>query len=275
MYDDRPSDDPTLDEPPPIDGGSISGMVTDFQNVPLVGVRVEAASTAGGELDLLPVMTDGEGAFELPGLSEGRYDLRFSLGKVRARTLAVPVGTDQLRVNLARPQGILLKIRTESGRTPADLYSIVLEREGPRGLVREWFGRTLKPSLLLWSIRPGRYRVIVWGGGYLPVDVHGVRVVEECPAPEVEVLLAARGSTIDGHIANAPADVLVGWRRVDAPGHHPPPLASVGVDPEGRFFVRGLPAGTYRLWAWAQQRPIVETVVEIGEEETRSVCFEF
>ena len=104
---------PDPDElPPEVEGGSIAGSVTDFDGVPLVGVRVEAAVSGGADLDLLPVLTDGDGQFALSGLAEGRYDLRFVLGQVRARTLAVPTGTDQLRISLARPQGILLKIKT-------------------------------------------------------------------------------------------------------------------------------------------------------------------
>ena len=269
--------DPSLDEPAPIDGGMISGTVTDFENVPLVGVRVEATATAGGDMDLLPVMTDGDGGFELAGLGDGRYDLRFTLGKVRARTLAVPVGTDQLRVNLARPQGILLSIKTAAGLAPADLYHVVLEREGKHGYVREWFGRILKPKLLLWSIRPGRYRVICWGGPYLPVDVREVDVSEDEPAPEVEILMSARGSTIDGQVFGQdgePIDALIAWRRLDAPGHHPTPLASVRADPQGRFLVRGLPAGRYLFAAWAEDQRIGEALTDIGEEQTTTLRVE-
>ena len=143
---------------------------------------------------------------------------------MRARTLAVPVGTDQLRVNLARPQGILLVIKTESGQTPADLYHVVLEREGKDGYVREWFGRVLKPRLLLWSIRPGRYRVVAWGGAYLPVEVADVEVAAEEPAPEVEVLLSARGSTIDGQVFGSdgqPVDAVVGLATTGRPRPSP------------------------------------------------------
>lgn len=269
--------DPTLNEPPHVEGGRISGTVTDFENVPLVGVRVEATATAGGDMDLLPVMTDGDGSFELTGLGEGRYDLRFTLGKVRARTLAVPVGTDQLRVNLARPQGILLSVKTAAGLAPADIYHVVLERQGKDGYIREWFGRALKPKLLLWSIRPGRYRVNVWGGPYLPVEVRGVDVAEDEPAPEVEVMLAARGSTIDGQVLGQdgePIDALVAWRRLDAPWRHPTPLASLRADPQGRFLVRGLPAGRYLLAAWSENHPIGEARTDVGEEQTTTLTVE-
>lgn len=261
------------DDPVPVDGGRISGVVTDFEHVPLVGVRVEAASTAGGDMDLLPSLTDGDGAFSLEGLGEGRYDLRFTLGKVRARTLAVPVGTDQLRVSLARPQGILVVIKTGAGQAPADLYHIVLERKSKQGFVREWFGRVLKPRLLLWSIRPGQYRVRVWGGPYLPVVVHDVDVAEEEPAPEVEVLLSARGSTVDGQVVSAdgPVDALVAWRRLDAEGHHPRSEACVRSDPKGRFLVRGLPEGRYLFAAYAEGQPIGEAITDLGAEQTATV----
>ena len=108
-----PNDLDDLSRPPEVEGASIAGRVTDFQGEPLVGVRVEAADSGGADLDLLPVLSDGNGHFEVDGLAEGtRYDLRFRIGTVKARTLAVPVGTDQLLVKLARPQGILLVVKT-------------------------------------------------------------------------------------------------------------------------------------------------------------------
>ena len=72
--------------------------MTDFEGIPLVGVRVEAAERGGADLDLLPrARRDGDGRLSVvKGLApEGRYDLRFTLGRVVARTLAVPAGTDQ------------------------------------------------------------------------------------------------------------------------------------------------------------------------------------
>jgi 5-hydroxyisourate hydrolase-like protein (transthyretin family) len=244
------SDD--LDRPVRLDGGVISGLVTDFSKIPLAGVRVEAASSAGADLDMLPVLTDGDGRFAVEGLAPGRYDLRFSLGQVRSRVLAVPVGTDQLRVRLARPQGILLVMRHGPDEPRPGTYHILLERTTPEGLVREHCGRVLKSRLLLWSIRPGRYDVTVWGGPYLPVRVRGVDVREGEPAPEVEVALAARGAEVEGVLRAASGEAragLIAWRRLDAESHAPRHVTTQSTDEDGRYALRGLPAGRYRLTA--------------------------
>lgn len=260
-----------LDDLPVVEGAAIAGVVTDFDDVPLVGVRVEAAQTGGADLDLLPVLTDAEGQFRVEGLAEGRYDLRFLLGRVKARTLAVPVGTDQLRVRLARPQGILLVTRTESGAEPPDLVHFVLERHTRTRTLREHFGRTLKRRLLLWSIRPGRYTLTAWGGPYLPVVVPGVEVVEKMPAPEVEVLFAATGATIDGHVVGSdgtPRSATVAWRRLDQPGHVPRHLTTQSTDERGHFLMRGFPAGRYLFSAWDGARALADVEADVDDEQT-------
>jgi len=256
--------DPDLDRPVDVEGGVISGVVTDFSKIPLAGVRVEAASSSGADLDMLPVLTDGEGRFAVEGLAPGRYDLRFGLGQVRSRVLAVPVGTDQLRVRLARPQGILLVMRHGPDEPRPGTYHIVLERETPEGLLREHCARVVKSRLLLWSIRPGRYDVTVWGGPYLPVRVRSVEVREGEPAPEVEIALAARGSEIEGVVrdpSGGALPALVSWRRVDAPSHAPRHATTQSTDEEGRYALRGLPAGRYRVTACSPD------FVRMGSEE--------
>jgi Carboxypeptidase regulatory-like domain len=270
-----PATQDDLERPPPVEGGTIAGRVTDFEGVPMVGVRVEAAQSGGGDLDLLPTLTDGDGRFLLEGLADGRYDLRFVLGQVRARTLAVPVGTDQLRVRLARPQGILLVVKTADGRRPPDLLHVVLERRTAEGMLREHVGRHLTSRMLLWSIRPGTYTVSVWGGPYVPVEAHGIEVREGSPAPEVQVLLAAEGGEIRGRVVEArggPAsDCLVAWRRVDGDGPWSKPDCSLFADAEGRFAVRGLPRGRYRVSAARQVGAVVDREVEVGVDGVTDV----
>jgi hypothetical protein len=264
-----------LDEAPRVEGETISGRVTDFEGVPLVGVRVEAAESGGEDLDLLPVLTDGDGGFEVNGLaSGGRYDLRFQLGTVRARTLAVPVGTDQLRIKLARPQGIMLVVKTGTDDPPPDLYHMTLERDAVPRPIREHFGRSVRPRLLLWSIRPGRYTVTVWGGPYLPVRAHGVVVTEGQSAPEVEVLLSARGGVVGGVVADAggaPTRALVSWRRLDAPGHAPRHMTTHPTDGEGEFVIRGLPEGRYRIAAYSEERGLAHVEVDVAEMQSTTV----
>lgn len=268
-----------LDQPPPVEGFSISGQVTDFDDVPLVGVRVEAAVSGGADLDLLPVLTDGEGHFAVEGLATGRYDLRFVLGRVKARTLAVPTGTDQLQVRLARPQGILLVTKTESGSEPPPIVNFVLHRVGPEGrMIREHFGRTLKRRLLLWSIRPGAYTLTAWGGRFLPVVVTDVDVVENLPAPEVEIVFGPEGGTVRGSVvdgAGAPVEASVSWRRVDAPGHAPRHLTTQGTTSEGTFVTRGLPQGRYRFSAWDGDTRLADAEIDVSDEAEHELQLAF
>jgi len=264
-----------LTRPPAVEGGTISGRVTDGQGGPLVGVRVEAAETGGADLDLLPVLTDGRGDFAVEGLAPGaRYDLRFMLGTVKARALAVPTGTDQLRVKLARPQGILLIVKTDPGRPPPPMRYVVLDRAGPSGPVREYVGRTLRSRLLLWRIRPGTYTVTVWGGSYLPVQAHGVTVMEGQPAPEVEIVLGPLGGAVGGEVTDATGHAcpaLLSWRRVDRPGHAPLHMTTLRSTPHGDFLVRGLPTGRYRISGWSEEHGIGDVEVDVVEEQSASV----
>jgi hypothetical protein len=264
------SDD--LDLPPLVEGEAIRGRVTDVQGEPLVGVRIEAAETGGGDLDLLPVLSDGDGVFAVEGLAPGvRYDLRFTLGGVRARVLDVPAGSEGLHARLARPQGILLVVKTGSGAPPPALLHVLLERDAPIRPVREYFGRSLKPRLLLWSIRPGRYTVRVWGGPYLPVEAHGVVVREGEPAPEVEVVLGPEGGRVRGRCRDGGgqgAEGWVSWRRLDASGHAPQHMTTVATLPDGSFLLQGLPAGRYRLSGYATEAGVGEAEVEVQEEHT-------
>ncbi len=270
---DTPSDD--LDRPPEVEGEIISGCVSDFQGEPLVGVRVEAAESGGADLDLLPVLTDGRGDFAVEGLIPGgRYDLRFQLGTVKAKVLAVPTGTDQLKVKLARPQGILLVAKTEPGLAPPPVIHVVLDRTGPKGPVREYFGRTLRSRLMLWSIRPGSYTVTVWGGSYLPVQAHGVIVTEAQPAPEVEILFGPLGGSVGGEVVDGSGHAcpaLLSWRRVDKPGHAPLHMTTFPSTPHGDFLLRGLPAGRYRISAWSEEKGLADTEVDVVEEQAASI----
>jgi len=270
--------DDILDDasPPPVEGGRVTGRVTDFDGNPLVGVRVEAATYGGADLEHLPVLTDGNGDFRLEGLEEGqRYDLRFVLGRVRARTLSVPVGTEDLVVQLARPQGILLVAKTAADQPSPDVLHVRLEREGAHGVVREYEGRHLTMRMLLWSIRPGTYTLTVWGGGYVPVQAHGVQVKEGRAAPEVQILLSVQGGTIRGHVRDAqgkPVErALFAWRPLVGAALWPRHECGGETGEGGTFVIRGLPTGRYLLSTGRPSGPFVDLEVEIAEERSIEV----
>ncbi len=237
------------DSPPPIEGGVIAGRAEDFEGLPLVGVRVEAAASGDERsLDALPVMTDGEGAFRLEGLVAPRYDLRFAMGTVKARVLDVPVGRLDLTVRLARPQGFVVDARVRVGESPPDVLHLVLERHGREGFVREHVGRSLRKRLLLWNLRPGTYRLLAWGPPYRPVVVDAIDVRDGEPAREVVLDLAARGSRIEGRLLGPDDRPTGGWLtwREEAEGDPlPPPLRSLAVDDDGTWRIDGLPPARY------------------------------
>jgi hypothetical protein len=155
------------------------------------------------------------------------------------------------------------------------MVHVVLDREGPAGLVREFIGRTLRGRMLLWSVRPGRYVLTVWGGPYLPVVARGVEVVEGRPAPEVQVLLGAEGGSVAGRCASRgrPVEALVGWRRLDAPGPWPRTESSVPADADGRYVLRGLPAGRYLVYAGTESGAVAEITLDVAEGATTTHDF--
>lgn len=273
----RDHDTPSAHDSEPafsMDGGVISGVVTDVEGVPLVGVRVETAGSGGAELEMLPVLTDGDGRFAVEGLGGGRYDLRFALGTVSARVLAVPVGTDQLSVRLARPQGILVLIRTPPGAEALGMCHIVLERQASDGWRRDHCARTVKSRLLLWSIRPGRYRVTAWASPYLPVRAEQIDVVEGQPAPAVELALVALGGAIGGRVTGDPAagaPTLISWRHLDGQELVPLHVTTQEVQPDGTFSLRGLQPGRHRVTALAADGRLGSEVVDVPDGGYASV----
>ena len=241
------------DLPPAIEGGVIAGRALDFEGLPLVGVRVEAAASGDeGSLDALPVLSDGEGRFRLEGLVATSYDVRLAMGTVKARVLGVAVGTADLAVRLARPQGLVVDARVRPGALPPDVLHLVLERQGKEGWVREHVGRSLRKRLLLWNLRPGTYRLLAWAPPWQAVRAEGLPVREGAPAPDVVLDLAGAGARLSGTLCDAQGRPCAGWltwRREDGPEDLPAPLRSVAVPEQGAWRITGLTPGRYRIAA--------------------------
>ena len=237
------------DSPPPIEGGVIAGHAVDFEGLPLVGVRVEAAESGNeASLDALPVLTDGDGAFRLEGLVGNAYDLRLAMGTVKARVLGVPVGKQDLAVRLARPRGFVVDARVRPGDLPPDVLHLQLERKGKEGWVREHVGRSLRKRLLLWNLRPGSYRLLAWAPPWRPVLVEDIAVKDLEAAHDVVLDLSARGESLSGQLLDAAGNPTSGeltWRREDGGADLPIPFRSLSVAENGQWRIEGLLPGRY------------------------------
>jgi hypothetical protein len=68
-------------------------------------------------------------------------------------------------------------------------------------------------------------------------------------------------------------EALVGWRRLDAPGPWPPVEACVPAAADGRYAVRGLPAGRYLVFAGTESGPVAEAALDVAEGATTAHDF--
>lgn len=253
--------------PLPVEGGTISGTVADFEGVPIVGVRVEAKATGDPtSLDLLPAMTDGSGRFLLEGLIAPAYDLLLGKSTVKARVEAVPIGKMDLAIRLARPQGVVLDVRTSQGDPPPTVIHMALWRQTKDAWAKEHVGRSLEKRMLLAGLRPGTWRLVVHGPPYLPVNVEGFEVRAGHAADVVPVHLSVRGGTIEGTFVDGPGRVRSGWAawgRADAPETLPHDFRSLAIAEDGTFAISGLPAGRYDVAAWSDGGATAAVVVDV------------
>ena len=163
---------------------------------------------------------------------------------------------------------------TELGRgeDPPGMLHVRLEREGKAGWLCEYEGRHLTMRCLLWSIRPATYRITVWGGEWLPVQAHGVVVLEGQPAPEVQLVLTVKGGSVVGRVLDvhgkAIPNALVTWRGLDNPGPWPLHERCVEADEQGGYHLMGLPPGRYRVSGGPFTGPFVEDELEVAAEQT-------
>ena len=270
---DAPAPDHADDQPLDFGGSVIAGRIIDRREDPLVGVRVEAA-VSGDEasLDALPVMSDGDGCFRLDGLVDGAYDVRFQLGNVKARVVDVPVGKTDLVVRMARPQGLVLDARCAPGQTLPPQLHLLVERRTKWGWRREHVGRSIRRRVRLWNLRPGTYRVAVWGPPYLPVAAEDVEVVAGEPAPDVPIFLSAEGCVLRGELrcqrggdADVPTAGWISWRPLGDQIALPPTECTRVVDALGAFHVHGLEPGPYLVSAWSDWGTC-STTVELSEQ---------
>jgi hypothetical protein len=141
----------------------LSGRVVDSrgEGVPEIWVSAAAHGSAVARLQpRLPVLTDADGAFQIPNLPEGNYDLFATDGAGEGRLANVPSGAGEVLLRLQRYASLSGTVTTETGDPlPAFELSFSREPEGDGGSLLGTDGRWSLSGLL-----PGSYTIAVSAG---------------------------------------------------------------------------------------------------------------
>jgi hypothetical protein len=242
---------------------------------------VELVAKAGGSIRASEVGPDGQ--FEVRGVGPGSYVVRALAGtesrSLTARQDVIIVAADVDGVKLTPlPSFRLSGHLSIEGKTPAELtqYSANLRQaelpEDPGFFMTQDFFGTNAPVDRLgnfeWkNVNPGNYIVQVYGGdgqGFFLKSVKlGERNVETGFAASgpatLDLVVSTKGGTVEGAVVE---------KEKDGDNDHPVANATVVAVPEekyrklpdhfgigstdqlGRFVIRGLPPGSYALFAW-------------------------
>ena len=242
---------------------------------------VDLVSKAGDSAHSIEVGPDGQ--FELRGVAPGSYVLRASAGTesqtLTARQDINVVAADVEGVKLAPLPSFKLSGRLQvEGRGPGTLtqYSVNLRPaelpEDPAFFMsQDFFGENALVDRLgnfEWkNVNPGNYIVQVYGGEgqgfYLKSATRGGQDIAtgftaSGPAT-LDLLVSYKGGTVEGTVVEKEKDVdtdhpVANATVVAVPEEKyrklPDRFVTGATDQHGRFTIRGLARGSYRLYAW-------------------------
>jgi hypothetical protein len=244
-------------------------LVNALTKQPPNGVRVWLAARGdiGGRMTFgMPI--DDQGAFELPGVTPGAYYLEASEqvdGKTYSARLALDVGesdVDNISAELVPSFELKGQLRVE-GRPPASLTEARVSLDA--GEIGRSIGQTgADGSFTLTNIAPDEYRLNVSGVSedyYVKSARLGDKDVLDAAldlsrgaAGSLDVVLSANGGQIEGVVLNAEEQPAMGAVVALVPDEPRRALAGwykqVTTDQYGRFTVRGIAPGGYKLFAW-------------------------
>ncbi len=223
--------------------------------------------------------TDAKGRLDVGWLADGAA----SLGQVHvggtpyeARSLRSPDIRDEEEVVLARTMPMVVVKDAETGRPLADACGLLYGEAGDEPVAaltpdlldpldRDWavaVAGVLVPYP--WPPSPsgvererGSFRAPVAASGHVPAEA-SLQIAPDKEPPRVEVglkagvapmTLSGKTEPTSGVSLDLRASMPKGWGANDET--HQPLLAHVQIGPDGRFIVRGLPEGEYRLTARA------------------------
>jgi len=232
-----------------LEGFEIAGTVRDDLDEPVEGAKVTARFFVEGRKLSAETESDGEGAFRLAGLGEGKVSLGVEAeGHLPASEEITLPGAEYQELTLHRAgsiQGMVLDDATDLPVAPYRLTAQPADRKTTR---RAWYaareqirqdeagdaeGRFAMEGLL-----PARYDVTIRGPGYRTHKEKGVEVVAG-ETVEMEVRLE-EGLTLEGTVLDDETGMPVACAQVGRSQWQ----GEVPTDTAGRFRLEGLDGPT-------------------------------
>lgn len=242
----------------------LSGVVLSPYDEPVPGIllRVLLRQPKGAAYFATSTVSDADGAFHLPGLAEGRYDIEvvsseWYLASPLKLTTDFGVHTVRVHPGLA-VQG---RLHSDAGLALPRTFEVTIQPDGRTGAalldpsthVRRYADADPPGVFRADGLRPGTYAFLVAAPGFALTSSHDV--VVQAQTPDAEVIIPLRGGgVVQGRIEPAPPSARVELRDADwdpslALEHAFPTTPLPGlVRPlaqDGTFRVAHVPEGNY------------------------------
>ncbi|HET9314770.1 MAG TPA: carboxypeptidase-like regulatory domain-containing protein, partial [Vicinamibacteria bacterium] len=221
---------------------AVRGRVTRADGRALASAIVGIGSSPRTAQGVEDVLTNGEGRFELGGLTPGVHELRVrheGLGAMLVRTVEAPA--DDVQVVLAPSVTVRGRVLDAASRQPVPRFELVLTTAGSH---REVPVEDPAGSFTVEEVPIGEVRLSISAEGYAERKVEGLSFERDDEPAPLEILLDA--------------EALVRGRVTDQAGA-PLPEANVGVlgpgpyrsqttsGEDGEYELHGVPPGETRL----------------------------
>jgi len=254
----------------------MEGRAAERTGNPVAGAQIEAQERSTGRK--VQARSSSDGSFRLEGVAPGVYDVIGHHETLTGVARQVPVSclADDPRLALSFDKAATLKVqaRDGAGRTPAGLTGTLFRTDAP---TRAFSPASTEGGVVEFRGVPvGEYRVVVEAPGYAPF-----RQAVSVPIPgfgmQTEVTLD-REATVSGRVrrrdgtpagsANVRALVVLSPNRAGEAV-----AVDSTTDAQGRFELRGLPAGTAVVAAVSEDLGAA-TRIELKETEGKTIDLE-
>ena len=240
----------------------IRGVVKMKDGSPVQGAQVVANKAGGNQQNYgwnpNQSISGSDGSFRVGGLAKGNYSLHISPPwnstlNIKPHTHGpVAAGADGVEVEVEGGLAIAGEVVTPEGEPAPTVWVSAQPETGQGGMWRN--GQTdNKGTFRILGLKEGTYTLHVqtnWSGAsqYQAKQMKGIRAGTE----DVRIQLAA-GYEIEGRVAddqNKPvANLQINAQRIQVPGEDQvfSGWANTSTDADGKFTLRGLSQGNYRL----------------------------